>query len=157
MITSALLRAGACAVLVAGVICAPLSQAQTAPRYEAVVGWPKPLPDRWVLGGLGGNCVDEKDHVLILNRQDVQDGDLHAGRMAPPIIELDPAGNVVNAWGDLNILDPRLHSCHVDKDGNVWLASAAVRHGAEIHARREEAPVADRHQGKAGRPTRRSA
>jgi hypothetical protein len=54
------------------------AQAQTrAPRYEADVSWPKPLPDRWVLGGLGGVCVDAQDHVLILNRQDVVDGDLN--------------------------------------------------------------------------------
>src|SRR5262245_37347344 len=125
MKTKTLYRAGAYAVsLVAVATFAPPSQAQTAPRYEAVVDWPKPLPERWVLGGLGGNCVDAKGHVLILNRQDLHDGDLHAGRMAPPVIELDPEGNVVNSWGDLKAMDPRLHSCHVDKDGNVWVASA---------------------------------
>ncbi len=36
----------------------------------------------------------------------------------------DPAGNVVNSWGDAKLLDPRLHSCHVDKDNNIWIASA---------------------------------
>lgn len=116
-----LLRAGACALLA---IASGPAFAQPAPRYEAVIDWPKPLPNRWVLGGLGGNCVDGKDNVLILNRQDVQDGDMHAGTMAPPVIVLDTAGNVVGSWGDLKVLDPRLHSCHVDKDGNVWLASA---------------------------------
>jgi len=120
------LRAGACALLViaAGVIFASSSRAQTAPRYEADINWPKPLPDRWVLGGLGGHCVDAKDHVLVLNRQDVIEGDLHAGKLAPPLIEFDPDGNVVHSWGDLKIIDPRLHSCHFDKDGNVWIASA---------------------------------
>ena len=29
-----------------------------APHYEADPYWPKPLPDRWVLGGLGGLCID---------------------------------------------------------------------------------------------------
>src|SRR5215212_4949112 len=78
------------------------SQAQTrAPKYEVDGAWPKPLPDRWVLGGLGGLCVDNRDHVLILNRQDVLDTDLNAGYLAPAIIEFDPAGNVVNSWGDL--------------------------------------------------------
>ncbi len=121
----ALFKAGTCALLIAaGVTFAPVSRAQTAPRYEAVVNWPKPLPERWVLGGLGGHCVDAKDHVLILNRQDVQDGDLNAGQLAPPLIEFDPDGNMVHAWGDPKVLDPRLHSCHFDKDGNVWVASA---------------------------------
>jgi DNA-binding beta-propeller fold protein YncE len=100
------------------------AQNHTVPRYEADVNWPKPLPNRWVLGGLGGTCVDAQGHVFILNRQDVLEGELNTGRLAPPIIEFDAAGNVVNSWGDLKLLDPRLHSCHVDKDNNIWIASA---------------------------------
>ena len=73
-----------------------------------------------MLGGLGGVCVDAQDHVLILNRQDVVDGDLNGARLAPPLIEFDAAGNVVNSWGDLKVMDPRLHSCHFDPDGNDW-------------------------------------
>jgi len=106
-------------------IAAPFAAAQTqAPKFEADLSWPKPLPDKWVLGGLGGLCVDAQDHVLILNRQDILPGELNAGKLAPPMIEFDPAGNVVNSWGDPKLLDPRLHSCHFDKDGNVWIASA---------------------------------
>lgn len=102
-----------------------LLQAQVvAPRYEVDLSWPKPLPDHWVIGGLGGVCVDAQDHVFILNRQDVLEGDLNAGRLAPPIIEIDPDGNVANSWGDLKVLDPRLHSCNVDKDNNIWIGSA---------------------------------
>lgn len=99
--------------------------AQTAAtKFEADLSWPKPLPDKWVLGGLGGLCVDAQDHVLILNRQDILPGELNAGKLAPPMIEFDPAGNVVNSWGDPKLIDSRLHSCHFDKDGNVWIASA---------------------------------
>jgi len=43
-------------------------------RYEVDVSWPKPLPDRWIIGGLGGVCVDAQNHVLILNRQDLLAG-----------------------------------------------------------------------------------
>jgi sugar lactone lactonase YvrE len=100
------------------------AQSRTAPRYVADVNWPKPLPNRWVLGGLGGLCVDAQGHVFILNRQDVLENELNTGRLAPPIIEFDGEGNVVNSWGDLKQLDPRLHSCHVDQDNNVWIASA---------------------------------
>jgi hypothetical protein len=96
---------------------------QTAPRYAVDAAWPKPLPDRWVLGGLGGVCVDAQDHVVILNRQDIIDGELTAGHLAPQIIEFDPAGNVVHSWSDPR-LDQRLHSCHFDKDGNFWVAAA---------------------------------
>ena len=98
----AMFTAGACALAIAtaAMLPVPTSQAQNAPRYEADVNWPKPLPERWVLGGLGGICVDAKDHVLILNRQDVIEGDLNGGTLAPPMIEFDPVGNVVHSWGD---------------------------------------------------------
>jgi DNA-binding beta-propeller fold protein YncE len=112
-------------VVAAGIPCPPLSHAQSgAPKYEVDLSWPKPLPDRWVLGGLGGVCVDHQDHVFILNRQDVLDVDLNAGRMAPLIIEFDPQGKVVNSWGDPKVLETRLHSCHADKDNNIWIGSA---------------------------------
>ena len=88
------------------------------------ISWPKPLPNQWTLGGLGGVCVDANDHVLILNRQDVNEGDLNAARLAPPLIEFDAAGNVVHSWGDLNVIDSRLHSCHFDPEGNVWIGSS---------------------------------
>ena len=101
------------------------SRAQTGTvQYQADVSWPQPLPNRWVLGGLGGVCVDAQDHVLILNRQDVTEGDLNGARLAPPLIEFDPTGKVVHSWGDLKVMDPRLHSCHFDADGNVWIAAA---------------------------------
>jgi sugar lactone lactonase YvrE len=123
-----LIRAGTCALaaIAAGVLYPASSKAADghAPQYQVDLSWPKPLPDRWIIGGLGGVCVDANDHVFILNRQNVLDGDLNAGSLAPPVIEFDPAGNVVNSWGDPNLLDPRLHSCHVDHDNNVWIGSA---------------------------------
>src|SRR5581483_7126204 len=69
-------------------------------------------------------CVDAQDHVFVLNRQDILEGELNAGHLAPPILELDSAGNLINSWGDPNLLDPRLHSCYADKDNNIWIASA---------------------------------
>jgi DNA-binding beta-propeller fold protein YncE len=124
---SFLLGFGACAALV---ITASLFQPASpraqgaAPKYEIDAAWPKSLPEKWVIGGLGGTCVDAQDHVFILNRQDVLPGELNAGTLAPSIIEFDPAGNMVNAWGDPKLLDPRLHSCHVDKDNNIWIAAS---------------------------------
>jgi hypothetical protein len=116
--------------LVAAVIAlaSPVSpmraQSAAGPKYEVDPTWPKPFPDRWVIGGLGGLCVDANDHVLILNRQDVLDADLNAGHLAPPMIELDSAGNLVHSWGDPKLIDSRLHSCYFDKNNNVWIASS---------------------------------
>jgi hypothetical protein len=120
MRTGFFFRVGTCALLAVGAALAQVG----APRYEVDVFWPKPLPERWVIGGLGGTCVDNQDHVFLLNRQDVLEADLNAGQLAPPIIEIDPAGSVVNSWGDPKLLEPRLHSCHVDKDNNIWIGSA---------------------------------
>src|SRR6266478_478412 len=127
MTTSSFIRMGTCAALAitAGIFGPPTSRAQSSVlQYEVDATWPKPLPDRWVIGGLGGVCVDAQDHVFILNRQDVIDADLNAGHLAPPIIEIDTAGNLINSWGDPNLIDSRLHSCYFDKDNNVWIASA---------------------------------
>src|SRR5258705_12350632 len=110
MRASVILQARACAALgmgAAAILFLPGSQAQNSPRYEADVNWPKPLPERWVLGGLGGICVDAKDHVLILNRQDVIEGDLNGGKLGPPMTEVDPAGNAVHHLGGPNVIDPR--------------------------------------------------
>jgi hypothetical protein len=107
-----------------------------APRYELDATFPQPFPDLWVTGGFGGHCIDAQDHVLLLNRQDVLDGDLNSGHPAPLMIELDPSGKVVHSWGDPNLIEGtvaglrngpiqfRLHTCHFDPDNNVWIASS---------------------------------
>ena len=103
-----------------------LAQANV-PKYEVDPFWPKlPLPNKWVTGGLGGMCVDKRDHVFVTNRQNVLDADLEQGVSAPPIIEFDPEGNVVNAWGDAKILGPRLHGCYVDKEDNIWIIGSGA-------------------------------
>src|SRR5215468_11063410 len=105
-------------------LAAPSPLAQTlTPRFEVDLSYPKPLPNKWVTGGIGGHCIDANDHVLLLNRQDVLDGDLNAGRLAPLMIELDTSGKVVHSWGDPKLLEGttagarlgpisiRLHTC----------------------------------------------
>src|SRR6202008_2739568 len=69
---------------------APLRAQDKAPRFEVDHAWPKPLPNLWVTGGIGGVCIDARDHVFILNRRDLTDNDLDAGRQAPVVIEFDP-------------------------------------------------------------------
>src|SRR5579862_1942890 len=89
----------ACAglALAVGTLRLPQLHAQNgAPKYRVDTSWPMPLPQRWVLGAVGAVCVDANDHVFLLNRQEVLDADLDAGEKAPPVIELDPQGKVVN-------------------------------------------------------------
>ena len=56
MFANHLFKAGMCAVIAAaGLFGAYSSEAQTrGPRYQVDMNWPKPLPGKQVLGGLGG-------------------------------------------------------------------------------------------------------
>lgn len=98
-------------------------QAQArAPRFAVDPLWFKPLPDRWVTGDVGGNCVDAQDHVFIVNRGNLYAREEIAAKNAPPVIEFDTAGKVINSWGDWNLVPKKLHGCFVDYQGNVWIA-----------------------------------
>lgn len=100
--------------------------AQT-PQFELDLHWPQvPLGDNWLTGGIGGMCIDSRDHVFLLNRQNVVEADLDGSRLAPPIIELDADGAVVRGWGDADLLGPRLHDCHVEQDGSLWVVAAGT-------------------------------
>jgi len=102
------------------------AQAQV-PHYEVNPFWPKlPLGNGWITGGLGGMCIDDRDHVYVLNRQNVVSADLNAADLAPPVIEFDPNGRVVRGWGASEQLGGRLHDCHVDAEHNVWIVAAAT-------------------------------
>ena len=112
---------GLCLALPAG------AAGQEVPRHVLDVTWPSvPLPDRMLTGGLGGMCVDGRGHVFVLNRQNVVPEDLDGATLAPPIVEFDPDGNVVGAWGDPEALGGRLHDCHADGDGNLWIIAAGT-------------------------------
>ena len=114
------------------------TQAQTvrAPRFEVDPMWPKPLPNQWILGSTIGLGIDSKDHVFIIHRGDsTLDQRTEAGananppigsccRSAPPIIEFDPEGNVVNSWGGPGAGYTWPNSNHglaLDNKDNVWI------------------------------------
>jgi NHL repeat-containing protein len=105
-----------------------------APTFEVDPLWPKPLPNHWILGNTIGVSVDAQDHVWIIHRG----GSLEAKEVyatanppaasccvpAPPVLEFDQAGTLMNHWGgnapgvewpDSN------HGITVDYKGNVWI------------------------------------
>jgi len=90
-------------------------------RYEADPTWPKPLPGTWVTGRAGGICVDAKDHVFEVNRGDLQDKEKLTAQPAPPVLEYDPDGKLVNSFGDFKTVPDSIHGCFVDKDNNVYV------------------------------------
>jgi DNA-binding beta-propeller fold protein YncE len=116
-----------------------------APRFEVDLQWPKPLPNHWVIGMMVGVSVDAHDHVFIVHRPRSVNQATEAGSTAkpataecctpaPPVLEFDPAGNLVNSWGGPG---PGYdwpsgsgasgeHGISVDGHGNVWLGSTGA-------------------------------
>jgi hypothetical protein len=96
------------------------------PRFVVDPYWPKPLPDRWVTGAVGGVCVDREDHVFGVNRSDLTAMEQTVGKEpAPVVIEYDSDGNMVNAWGDPKRMPKSIHGCFVDKQDNIWVGGNA--------------------------------
>jgi hypothetical protein len=82
-------------------------------------GKPKP----WSTGEVAGTCVDSRDHVFIVTRGNlVNSPETLDSVPAPPVIEFDRDGKVVNAWGDRNVLPNGIHGCFVDYQDNLWIA-----------------------------------
>ena len=106
-----------------------------APRFEVDPFWPKPLPNRWLLGAVIGVWADEQDHIWIIHRSSATLHNNEKGaelnppiaeccRGAPPVLVFDPAGNLVRSWGGPGEgyeWPQSNHGIHVDHKGNVWI------------------------------------
>jgi DNA-binding beta-propeller fold protein YncE len=115
---------------------APRTSQSAVPQFEVDPWWPKPLPNNWILGQVSGIAVDARDHVWILHRPRTLTA-REAGAVqtppisqccvpAPPVIELDPQGNVARSWGGPgrgHHWPESEHTIHVDQKGNVWIGS----------------------------------
>jgi len=104
-----------------GVGCRVQAQGR-GPKFVVDPSWPKPLPEKWVNGQVSGVCVDAQDNVFIVNRNDMTDKEAEIAQQAPPYIEFDPDGNVVNAFGDWNVVPNITHGCIIDNENNFWTA-----------------------------------
>ena len=129
---------GALALLVA-----TSAVAQEVPKFEVDPFWPKPLPNNWAIGQVGGIAVDAQDHVWIIQRpnslsrnEKVAALNPPAGKCcipAPPVIEFDQEGNVVQAWGGPGQgfeWPKQEHGIRIDQQENVWLGGNHKDDGA---------------------------
>jgi DNA-binding beta-propeller fold protein YncE len=122
-----------------------------APRFEVDPLWPKPLPNHWILGETIGVSVDGQDHIWIIHRADsLEPGQVHATTNppiaqccapAPPVLEFDEDGNLIEHWGgpgngydwpDSN------HGITVDYMGNVWIGGQGRGVGPEQPGRKRD-------------------
>jgi hypothetical protein len=95
---------------------------ERGPKYAVDPSWPKPLPEKRVNGQVSGVCVDAQDNVFIVNRNDMTDKEEEIAQQAPPYIEFDPDGNVVNSFGDWKVVPNITHDCIIDYENNFWTA-----------------------------------
>lgn len=107
-------------------------QPVTVPQFEVDPAWPRPLPNRWLVGAIAGVAVDSRDHVWIVHRPGtLQPNETRSiWRAAPPVLEFDPEGNLVSSWGgpgegyewpDLE------HGIYVDPSDHVWLGGGGEK------------------------------
>lgn len=128
----------------------PQAPGGTAPNFVLDPAWPKPLPNNWIIGDVGGLFVDRQDHIWVYHRprslsstdsgaqgaagKDEKGDPISAlgfrrpyGPLsgccvpAPSVLEFDKEGNVVQAWG--GPADPGFleKKCRV-QDGCTWPA-----------------------------------
>ena len=94
-------------VAFASMLLAGAVLAQDIPRFAVDPDWPKPLPNNWILGQIGGIAVGPDDHVWVYQRPRSLTDDERGAVMnpplskccspAPPILEFDAEGNVVGS------------------------------------------------------------
>ena len=136
----------------------PAAAGRLVPDFEYDETFPKPMPNNWTIGTVVGVSMDPKnDHVWIVHRgSTLRPDELHAQQnpplgeccvKAPPVIEFDYAGNVVQAWGGPSSEydwqsdgapspDPTaggspsgMHSIFVDRKDFVWITATGPGDG----------------------------
>jgi len=95
--------------------------AQAEPQFEVDPTWPKPLPDTWINGQVGGVCVDSHDHIVIVDRRNITDEEMQTNRPADTLMMFDMEGNLINSWGDPALVPQAVHGCSFDTEDNVWI------------------------------------
>ena len=92
------------------------------PRFMIDPSWPQPLPNNWINGQVGCICVDSHDHIVIVDRRNITEEEKQTNIPAPTLIMFNMAGEVINAWGDSDIVPRAVHGCSFDSQDNVWIA-----------------------------------
>jgi DNA-binding beta-propeller fold protein YncE len=121
------------AVLVVAVVTMAAAQTdRRAPVYQVDPAWPKPLPNRWLVGAIAGITVDARDHVWIVHRPaTLQPNETRSiWRAAPPVLEFDQDGTLLSAWGgpgDGYEWPDLEHGIYVDHAENVWLGGGGEK------------------------------
>ena len=103
------------------------SPASRMPVFEVDPTWPK-LPNNWVTGVVSAVAVDRRDHIWVLHRPGtVQEA--QKAQAAPPVLEFDPNGKFLNAWGGAAQgyeWPATEHGIFVDHKDIVWVGGSGI-------------------------------
>jgi hypothetical protein len=124
-------------VTCATLIGVPLAANAEGPAFRIDPSWPKPLPNNWILGQVGGMTVDAQGNIWVFQRPRSLTDDEKGAALNPPhskccvpapsVLVFNPAGDVVKSWGgpgdNLGYDWPaQEHGILVDNKGFVWLS-----------------------------------
>jgi hypothetical protein len=125
-------------LLIAVLLCAPGAAADSdkdVPRYTNDPSWPKPFPNHWVMGQIGGLAIDRQDHIWVLQRalpysvdEKGVKHDLAPTQRMPAVLVFDTEGNLLKSWGGQGFVAhwPKSeHGLWVDEAGDVWIGGNA--------------------------------
>jgi hypothetical protein len=117
----------------------------TIPQFQVDASWPKPLPNKWILGQVSGIAVDRFDHIWVVHRPStLNERELAAAQnppvakcciAAPPVLVFDQSGNLIRSWGGPDRADKAYqwpqseHGVFIDGNDFVWLAGNGKQDG----------------------------
>lgn len=116
------------------------SAATGVPQYELDQSWPPKLPNNMIMGVPTWVAVDRRDHVWVLHRPRTTPADQKANA-APAVIEFDPSGQFVQAWGGPGngyAWPDTEHGIFVDARDRVWITGINPRAGANVSKRSDD-------------------
>ena len=131
-----------------------VGQAQNVqiPIFEYDPTFPKPLPENWAIGPIGGLAVDRQDHLYVLQRPGgLQTNERFSGAddnppkadccvPAPPVLEFDQRGTLIHSWGGPGPgydWPQTEHGVFVDQKDVVWLAGSGAKDAQLLKFTRE--------------------
>src|SRR5690242_7322844 len=111
----ALLGCAAATALVAVTARAQSSKPAAVPTFKVDPSWPQEMPNKWILGAVTGVFVDAKQHVWVTHLPEtLTEEELYEEqkppmgtccRAAPPVLEFDDKGKLVQGWGQGSMTD----------------------------------------------------
>jgi hypothetical protein len=145
-VAAALVPLGASLLLMVGCDIQPAQQAAEGastgvPEWVIDPTWPPTLPNDWILGDIRGMFIDDDDHLWVIHMpSSLTSQEIGAAEdppiadccfPAPPVLELEPEGNILQAWGgesDEYTWFDQEHGIYIDHNDFVWLGTSNGTH-----------------------------